>query len=302
MEQHRVSPEHLSQAVLADTSLRLAFSPPDREIIYRHGAIIGSEMHCFDEVPRCMDLARQQIMACEQAGHSFGSGTIFRAARLTGGVGRFRRQWHAPAGGLWLALVMVNTLLPESARLYSLAMGIACCETVRQFGLAARLKWVNDITVQGRKLAGVLTETMRGASGEEYIMLGLGLNVNNTEFPAELTETAASMAQLHGADFETNEVLAQLIVKLRWNIGLLHFYEEEALSQGVPTTGAHPLIESFRSLSDSVGKRVRFGYDVLVKPLYEAVALGIDNSGQLIMQLDDGQVIRENAGEIQYLS
>lgn len=301
MKKSRVSPEHMQAAVQADVLLRSTFPPQIQENIYRHGAVIGSELCSFGQVPRCMDLARQKIAACELAGHSFGSGTIFQAEQLTGGVGRFRRSWHAPAGGLWMVLVMVNTLLPESARLYSLAAGIACCEAVRHYGLAAQIKWVNDIMVQGRKVAGILTETMQGDSGEEYVLLGIGLNINNTGFPAELAGTAASMSQLSGADFDASDVFAQLIAKLRWNIGLLHFYEEEVLAACDQEACEHPLLESFRGLTDSIGRRVVFGYDVVVKPLYQAVVLGIDRSGQLIMQLDDGSVVHENAGEILYI-
>lgn len=281
-----------------------AHSLPAVTNIFRHGAVVGSCIERFARLPRGMDLARQRIAACEAAGRSFASGLVILAEELDGGCGRFRREWHAPAGGLWMTLVLVNTLLPEASRLYPLAAGIACCEAVCHLLPAARLKWVNDVHIGSRKIAGILIETMIGPRyGEEYVIIGMGVNVNNLGFPAALQGRAGSMRDLLGQEIDLDLFAARLLAKLAWNIGLLHYEEARRLGLGSETEpGDHPLVRRFRELSDTVGRWVSFGFNVQEKPQFEARVLGIDPTGGLLLQLvDSPEPLLEHAGEIVYL-
>lgn len=299
----KLSPQLLRQ-VLREEELPARQDTYPPEIvgqILAHGAVVGAAVEYHPELPRCMALARQRIGECEAAGHSFHSGTVYLAGRLSAGKGRFQRDWHAPEGGVWLALALVNTLLPASTNFYSLAAGLACCETARAYGVDARTKWVNDLLVGGRKLAGVLIETMRGPRfGEEYILIGVGFNVNNDCFPAELAAQAVSMRQLLGAKLDLPLFTARLLAKLSWNIGLLHYEEARLLAAG-EENGEHALLAAWRLACDSVGRRVRFGYDVQLRPQFEAEVLAVDEQGCLHLRLADGTELRENAGELVYL-
>lgn len=273
--------------------------------VFRYGAIAGSQIHTYASLERGMDQARQLINDYEHKGRSFPSGLVILAEELTGGKGRFRRYWHAPAGGIWLTMVFVNNLLPEISRLLPLAAGVACCETVREFGVPAQVKWVNDVHVQGRKVAGILMETLFGSrSGEEYILIGAGLNVNNGDFPPELDRLAVSMAGLCGQSLDLGLVATDLLAKFCWNIGLLYLQEELQLAEpdhALPEQ-EHFLVNRWRALSDSSGRRVLFGYDVQQSPQYEAEVLGLEEDGGLrLRNLEDGVVITEYGGEILYL-
>lgn len=286
-------------------SRQSSFSQDVTQDIYRYGAPIGSRIEYLSEAERCMDVAKKHIVACEEEGRSFATGTVFIAGQLSGGKGRFRRSWHAPAGGIWLVTVLVNTLLPESAALYSLAAGVACCETVRHYGISAKIKWVNDVLAGGRKLAGILVESMRGPLyGEEYILIGIGLNVNNCNFPPELAGLAGSMAMFCDDELDLTLVGARLLADLGWNIGLLHFVERQQLAAGEQEAGTearHPLLDSWRALSDTIGRRVCFGFNAVASPQFTASAVDIDRQGGLIMRLDDGCLVTENSGEIIYV-
>lgn len=295
---------HLLRQVLQEEELparQLSHSPAVARRILAHGAPVGAVIEQFSELPRCMAMARQRIGECEEAGGAFPSGTVYLAARLSASKGRFQRGWHAPVGGVWLALALVNTLLPASTNFYSLAAGLACCEAVRHYGLEARTKWVNDLLVGGRKLAGILIETMRGPRfGEEYILIGVGVNVNNDCFPAELRGQAVSMRQLLGAELDLPLFTARLLAKLSWNIGLLHYEEDRLLAAG-EEGGEHALLGAWRQASDTIGRRVRFGYDVQLRPQFEAEVLAVDEEGRLVLRLADGTILKENAGELLYL-
>lgn len=278
-------------------------SPEIASRIIRYGGVVGSRIERFDRRGRCMDYGRDLIRRAEEEDRAFPSGTVLIAGELTAGKGRFARLWHAPQGGLWLTLILVNTLLPEHGRFYPLAVGVALCEAARHFGVDAHLKWVNDVHVKNRKLAGVLIETERGPRfGEEYILVGIGLNVNNTVFPPELCDTAVSLRQLLGRELDLEEVIGQLLAKLCWNIGLLHHAETEALHAAEESAAPHPLLARWLALSDTIGRRVRFGFDVQREPQYEAVVEGLDPDGGLILRLsEDHTTVVEHAGEILYL-
>ena len=290
------------------------FGPELTQSIFRYGAVVGSIIRHYPNIPRGMDKARELVQDAEVNNLSFPSGIVILGDEMSHSKGRFKRPWHAPKGGLWMTLVLVNTLLPESSLLLPMAAGVACCEVLRHYGLEAHIKWVNDTLVDNRKISGILTETFAGPKfGEEYILIGIGINVNNDQFPAEFSETAISMKSCLKREINLNEVLARLLVKLRWNIGLL-FYEEgrhlekhggiairnETESESLPED-EHLLLKSYKSLTDIFNRRVLFGFDVQESPQFEATVIGLDNTGGLILEMVDSSRIVQHSGEIIYL-
>ncbi|MBU0728399.1 MAG: biotin--[acetyl-CoA-carboxylase] ligase [Proteobacteria bacterium] len=303
-----LSPALVRQIIVdEEIPLRVKGSPRQTvEVVFRYGGHVGSIIEMHESLARGMDHARGLIRIHENEETSFPSGMAILADELTGGKGRFRRSWHAPAGGVWLTLVLVNTLLPETSRLYPLAAGVACCETLRRYDLDATIKWVNDVHVQGRKIAGILAETAIGhLHREEYVLIGIGINVNNTVFPDELAPHAVSLKTILGREADLNLFAARLLAALSWNIGLLHFEEQRLLQESddrdLQNPADHLLFRSWRKLSDSIGRRVRFGFNVFEKPQFEARVVDLDNSGGLVLKLDDGTTHVEHSGEIVYL-
>jgi BirA family biotin operon repressor/biotin-[acetyl-CoA-carboxylase] ligase len=295
--------------------LRLrTFSPGTVKAVLRYGAVVGSAIEHYPHIPRGMDRARRLIHDAEEKNRSFHSGIVILADEMAQSKGRFKRSWYAPKGGLWMTLVMVNTLLPESSLLFPMAAGVSCCEVLRRYGVSAHIKWVNDIIVNSRKIAGILTETFTGRySGEEYILLGIGINVNNDLFPSDLSGKAGSVKSCLNREVSLPELAAKLLSKLCWNFGLLYYEEAKNLEEygGIATrqhsgiqdmvAGEHLLLQSYRSLTDIFNRRVLFGFDVQENPQFEARVVGLDNSGGLILEMDDSSRIIQHSGEIIYL-
>lgn len=277
----------------------------EARLILRLGATVGSVIEHHAELHRSMLQARSHISASEREGRSVASGTTILADRLTGSKGRFTRHWHAPEGGLWGSTIYVNTLLPQSRLLLPLAAGIACCEAVRESGAQdAVIRWINDVLIGGMKVAGFLTESFSGeGSREEYCLIGFGVNVNNEHFPGEIGATATSLGRRLGRPVDLETFAYCFLAKLSWNIGLLHYYEEVVVPElpSAVTGSGHPLIRRWRELSDSAGKRVMFGFDVMTSPQYLATVSGISEDGGLQLLLEDGSEITEYSGEIRYL-
>lgn len=267
--------------------------------ILRYGMPVGCQLEHFPRLSRCMDVLRTRVQ--EQSASSIATGTVVRADTLSGSSGRFARSWHAPVGGLYLALIWADTFLPPFSRLLPFAVGIACCETIRSCGLQAHLKWVNDVHVDGEKLAGILSEIVMGNDGERFQLIGIGVNVNITAFPDELHKKATSMQVRTGSSFDLDELFLLLLARLQWNFGLLCYAEELDLAgEDEGKCRQNVLLQRWRELSDTPGQAVVYGYDVQKKPLYSAKVLTVDDNGGLVMELGDGSRITEYSGEIMY--
>ncbi len=295
-----LSPAHISryrqQALSAlDTA---SFTPNDREKILRYGAPVGAVLEHHGRLGRCMDRLQQLLAEAEARGEVLASGTVVLADSLRHSNGRFARSWHAPEGGLWLALAWPDILLPEFSRLLPFVAGLACCRAVRSCQLDARLKWVNDVQVSGKKIAGILCETIISGAGDRYHLLGMGINVNNTVFPESLQKTAVGMAEVLGREINLSEFTARVLAELTWGLGLLHLDEELALQKQEYSS---VLLAHWRSFCDSPGRKVEFGHDVQKDPLYTAVVAGFTSDGGLTMELPDGSTVTEYSGEIRYL-
>ncbi len=270
---------------------------PHAERIIRRGLIVGSAIVVERAIPSGFARVRELLAAAEREGRSFPDGLAVVAEELSSGRGRFRRAWHAPSGGIWLTLALSGSLTDASARLLPLAAGVAVCEAVREIAGDACLKWVNDVMVGGRKCAGILIESER-RGGEDFFIAGIGVNVNNREFPPEIEDTAISLAQACGRDLDLSAFAVSLMGKLAWNIGLLHDYDEvpASMPEGMP-----PVAVRWLALSDTIGRRVAFAHDLDRGVMYEAVAESLAPDGSINLRLDDGSLVNEVSGELRYL-
>ncbi len=274
------------------------------EAIARYGAFVGSEIRIYPSLGRAMDQARSHIASCEHNGQSVASGSLILASKLDSCKGRFQRSWYAPLGGLWGCLLLADTFLPTFRNILPLIPGIACCEALQQTGVTdATIRWVNDVLVNRKKQAGFLVEGfVSPVYHEHYHLLGFGLNVNNNNFPEELQESATSLSKVLGEEVDLCSFALSFFAKIRWYIGLLFYEEVQWLDRGGrgEYSDEHPILTRWLELSDTVGQRVSFGYDVVQNPQYEAVVTGITRDGGLVLAHDDGGVSIEHSGEIRY--
>jgi BirA family transcriptional regulator, biotin operon repressor / biotin---[acetyl-CoA-carboxylase] ligase len=154
------------------------------------------------------------------------SPVAFVAGVQTNGVGRFRRAWSSPRGGLWLTLAWPAQESDLLARLDGLGLriGVACLRVVRHaFSEFAgdpriRLKWPNDVLVQGRKVLGVLTEVVHGPPPEArpWILVGVGLNANVQidQFPESVRSHATTLLHELGREVSLDELESRLLAEL----------------------------------------------------------------------------------------
>jgi len=202
-------------------------------------------------------------------------GTVIVADQQTAGRGRLKRSWHSPGGeNLYFSVLMRPDWPVGEAPPLSLAAGVALAEVVEGFlTRPPELKWPNDLLHQGRKLAGILIEAAADRGGLAYVVLGIGINVNQLEFPAPLDETAGSLRMAAGAPVNRAEVLAAALERLEHWIDRLR------------GEGAHPIIDAWRRFWTWQGRMVtvRNGDRELT-----GTAVGIDPRGALRLRDSTG--------------
>lgn len=272
--------------------------------IYRYGAFVGANIQTHASLPRAMEHSRRIIQDLASSNRSVESGTVILADTMTHSKGRFTRNWHAPLGGVWGCLIHGNNLLPESRQFIPMAVGLACCETVQEYvGEDAKLRWVNDVLFRGQKLAGFLVESYtEPIYGEEFTMVGFGINVNNCTFPGELDGLAVSLKQHLGYSIDLSDFTARFLAKLAWHFGVIYFEESRSLAgdgySGMD--GLHLILSRWKELSDTIGQDVVYGFDVMTAPQYNGRVKNVDEMGGLVIRLDDGFEKTEYSGEVRY--
>ena len=129
---------------------------------------------------------------------------MIAADAQTAGRGRLGRSWHSPPGdNLYLSLLLRPSRAPAEIPPLTLLAGAAVADAVAALGLSPRLKWPNDVQLvdraldggaRRRKLAGILTEMVTAGAAVEHVVVGIGINVNGTDFPPDIADRATSVA------------------------------------------------------------------------------------------------------------
>ncbi|MHC4470400.1 MAG: biotin--[acetyl-CoA-carboxylase] ligase [Planctomycetota bacterium] len=146
------------------------------------------------------------------------SGTVVLAEEQTAGRGRAGRHWHSPRGpGVYLSLIYRPEPPLTSPAVMQIATGVAVAHAaMRITGIPARLRWPNDVLMDGGKVAGLLVEALAPNAGPTAYVVGIGLNVNHAaeDFPPELEPEATSLARVTGRSFSRLDVLTTLLTSL----------------------------------------------------------------------------------------
>jgi BirA family transcriptional regulator, biotin operon repressor / biotin---[acetyl-CoA-carboxylase] ligase len=189
----------------------------EREIASR-GALLGRPLVVVESTTSTNDDAKQA------AREGAPSGAAFIADAQTGGRGRLGRTWHSPPGeNLYASFVLRPSLPPNAAPVVTLAAGLAVADAVAPLvpGRTVALKWPNDVLVDDRKVAGILTEANLSDARASWIVIGVGINVRTTTFPAEVALRATSLALAGADDLDRGALFVALAVALSARIEML---------------------------------------------------------------------------------
>jgi len=193
------------------------------------------------------------------------------ADEQTAGQGRYGRAWHSePGSGLYCSIVLRPSLAPNDLPVVTLALGLAAAHAIQETAhLTCDLRWPNDVLIDSKKCAGILTQ-MEGAA----IIAGIGINVNQTKFPDELSNIATSLCIASGRTHSREVLLGELLLKIDHYCALL---ERE---------GRRPILDRFARASSFVsGRRVEVD---LGNGAVRGTTAGLNDAGFLVLRRDDG--------------
>ena len=242
----------------------------------------GRKIFFFDEI----ESTNQYAWKLAEKGEV--EGTIVLAKSQYKGRGRMGREWFSPKGGLWLSVILKPFLKINVAEKVTLMAGVSIVEVINElYGLAAKLKWVNDVLVNQRKVAGVLTESSVVNDRINFMVLGIGVNVNVTQFPQELKDIATSISLELGKLVNLNEFSSKLLEKLELN------YKSMCKSE------IAKIVEKWKKYSATLGRFVEIysnGEKLTGK------AIDIDEEGFLILELESGEKIKVLTGTCRHVT
>lgn len=222
-------------------------------------------------------------------------GTLVVTDRQIMGKGRRGRSWESPAGVcIYMSILLRPELKPSSAPMLTLVTALAAAEAVRkQTGLEAKIKWPNDLVLNGKKISGILTEMSAEPDYINHVVIGVGINVNQTEFPPEICDTATSLLLESEKMGETLRACG----KIRRAELLAAVMEEfEKYYEIFMETGnLSGLADRYNEMLINRGREVK-----ILEPgnTYTAQARGINDTGELLVCLPDGEERHIFAGEV----
>lgn len=244
------------------------------------GKFIGHQLYYYDEIGSTNDEAFRLGLAGAP------EGTALIANRQSAGKGRMQRVWHSPAdSNIYTSIILRPQIDPARAPQISILAGVAAADVLESYCPdRIKLKWPNDILINGKKVCGILSQAKTTASEVDFIVLGIGINVNIRygKFPKEISNLATSLAIETGGEISRPELIISLYEKLtKWYKQLLQ-------------DGFCKVKEKWLSLTPMIGEHVHviFGEEAV-----NGKAIGLDEDGSLILLTAENKEIKVSAGD-----
>jgi len=244
------------------------------------GKFIGQQLYYYPEIGSTND----EAFRLGAAGAPEGTAVI--ADSQTKGRGRLQRVWHSPPGSnIYTSILLRPNFPPDQAPRISIVAGVAVAEILSQYCPGkVQLKWPNDVLLNRKKVCGILLQMKASTSDIDFVVLGMGINVNigHNQLPLDIRTIATSLAIETGQEIDRQE----LIISLYENIA--KWYKE--LTQ----RGFDAIKEKWLNLSPMIGQKIQVMFrDEGVS----GKALGIDEDGSLIILDVNSEIVKVSAGD-----
>src|SRR5690606_13598535 len=206
-------------------------------------------------------------------------GTVVLTETQTAGRGRIARKWDSAAGkGVWMSVILRPDVVPQKAPQFTLVTAVAVVRAIEEVTkLQPKIKWPNDILLNGKKCTGILTELQSDADGIQALIIGIGLNINQekTDFDPEIQAIATSL-KMESGDTVSRQKLVQSLL-----------YYLEIYTQMYIEEGFGLLKVMWESYSTTIGHPIRAR---MTNQTLEGIAEGITEDGVLQLRTADGKL------------
>jgi BirA family biotin operon repressor/biotin-[acetyl-CoA-carboxylase] ligase len=244
--------------------------------------VIGRQIRHFDSTASTGWIAKK--LAAETDPEQL-HGMVIIAEEQTGGVGRLGRAWVSPAGGIWLTIILKPKIPLDHLFMITMAGSVAIARAIRkEYGIAALIKWPNDIFIGDKKVGGLLLELAAEADTVHYALLGIGIdaNISLDELSPPLKDILTSLEAEVGHEVDRVALLARVLREFELRYQQLEDGEYDSI------------IREWKSLSMTIDQRVVIK---TINKTFAGEAIDIDSHGALIIRKDNGKVERVIAGD-----
>ncbi|MGI6070992.1 MAG: biotin--[acetyl-CoA-carboxylase] ligase [Blautia sp.] len=212
-------------------------------------------------------------------------GSLCTAEVQNAGRGRRGRSWHTEKGeALAMSFLLYPPCHPAKASMLSLMAGLSVAQGCADLGIEAQVKWPNDVVASGKKICGILTEMQADGTGIAYVVTGIGINVNQASMPKDIQATATSLRLESGKVWERELVMAKVLDRMEQN------YEKFLAADSLAGLKAE-----YESFLVNRGRQVRIEAG---PESFLGTALGITDTGELLVQDEQGKLREVCAGEV----
>ncbi|MDR1104484.1 MAG: biotin--[acetyl-CoA-carboxylase] ligase [Endomicrobium sp.] len=218
-------------------------------------------------------LPSTQTSVKKLAEKNFEEGFIIVAEKQTNSYGRIKRTWSSNAGGLWFSILLKPLIRPDEASKLTLILSIALKRTLKEYKIDSEIKWSNDVFVNDRKIAGILVEMSAEQDRINWIVAGIGININN-KLPAKFVDISISLKEVLGREVDRAEFLAKFLAKF------------EEIYNNFCNTGFEMFVEEYNR--DIAYKNEIVTIDDGYNNIVSGVNLGIDKDGRLMINTKVG--------------
>lgn len=240
---------------------------------------IGKKIISFKQI----DSTNEEIK--RQAKNGAESGLVCTAEEQLNGKGRLGRNWYSEYGtGIWTSILLRPYISPMEVSAITLICGLAVCDSIKKVtGLSATIKWPNDVLVNNKKVCGILTEMSAQTDAVDFIVIGIGINVNNEIFSEDIAYKATSLYLESNKKVSRVELLKEILIKTEQ-------YTDEFV-----TDFTSDLLNRYKSQCITIGKEVTVEKK---STTISGTAVDITNNGTLVIETENKERIEITSGEV----
>jgi BirA family transcriptional regulator, biotin operon repressor / biotin---[acetyl-CoA-carboxylase] ligase len=259
-----------------------AFVKNTREFSKKIRIDVVKNLFVFDELDSTNSTAK------ELAHDGAEEGTIVISRTQNQGRGRFDRIWQSPEGGVYLSFILRPRISAEKTSLLPFVVALALTKTIESYGLHATIKWPNDVQVNDKKIAGILLESEVSGQTINYVVVGIGMNLNidMKHLSVDIQPRSTSMSHELGNLLDYNEFLKTFFILFD---SFYKLFVEKLYSR---------IIDEWKNHTDTLGKTIRVQTST---ETLQGIAFDIDQSGFLLLRTERGETKKIMSGDCQYM-